>query len=43
MEEDVLRLKELLLPSIADIAVLSVDVSIAIVRVDTTCTANGAA
>ncbi|WP_437100059.1 hypothetical protein [Streptomyces sp. enrichment culture] len=38
-----LRLKELLLPSIADVAVLSVDVSTAIVRVDATCTANGAA
>ncbi|MFC9280645.1 ISL3 family transposase [Streptomyces collinus] len=42
MEEVVLRLKELLFPSIADVAVLSVDVSIAIVRVDAECTANGA-
>ncbi len=38
-----LRLKELLFPSIADVAVLSVDVSIAIVRVDAECTSNGAA
>ncbi|MCX5191997.1 transposase family protein [Streptomyces sp. NPDC059837] len=38
-----LRLKELLFPSIADVAVLSVDVSIALVRVDAECTANGAA
>ncbi|MFD9565333.1 ISL3 family transposase [Streptomyces sp. NPDC059994] len=43
MKEIVLRLKELLFPSIADVAVLSVDVSIAIVRVDAECTANGAA
>ncbi|MFF9212816.1 MULTISPECIES: hypothetical protein [unclassified Streptomyces] len=43
MEEIVLRLKELLFPSIADAAVLSVDVSIAMVRVDAECTANGAA
>ncbi|MFF9113893.1 transposase family protein [Streptomyces sp. NPDC014805] len=43
MEEIVLRLKELLLPSIADAAVLWVDVSIAMVRVDVECTANGAA
>ncbi|WP_309055319.1 ISL3 family transposase [Streptomyces sp.] len=43
MEEIVLRLKELLFPSIADVAVLSVDVSIAIVRIDVECTANGAA
>ncbi|MCX4681969.1 hypothetical protein OG413_43025 [Streptomyces sp. NBC_01433] len=42
MEEIVLRLKELLFPSIADVAVLSVDVSIAIVRVDAECTANAA-
>ncbi|GAA2230482.1 hypothetical protein [Streptomyces indiaensis] len=42
MEEIVLQLKELLFPSIADVAVLSVDVSIAIVRVDAECTANGA-
>ncbi|MCG0283987.1 hypothetical protein [Streptomyces sp. PSAA01] len=32
MEEVVLRLKELLFPSIADVAVLSVDVNIEIVR-----------
>ncbi|TVZ76275.1 transposase [Streptomyces sp. BK340] len=37
-----LRLKELLFPSITDVAVLSVDVGIAIVRVDAECTANGA-
>ncbi|MFB6811470.1 ISL3 family transposase [Streptomyces sp. NPDC056387] len=43
MEEIALRLKELLFPSIADVAVLSMDVSIAIVRVDAECTANGAA
>ncbi|MFJ9683829.1 hypothetical protein ACIRP2_38380 [Streptomyces sp. NPDC101194] len=43
MEEIVLRLKELLCPSIADVAVLSVDASIAMVRVDAQCTANGAA
>jgi transposase len=42
VEEVVLRLKELLLPSIADIAVLSVDVSIEIVRVDAQGTATGA-
>ncbi|MFJ5136982.1 hypothetical protein [Streptomyces sp. NPDC088707] len=43
MEEIVPRLKELLFLSIADVAVLSVDVSSAIVRVDAECTANGAA
>ncbi|UQX04743.1 ISL3 family transposase [Streptomyces sp. RerS4] len=37
-----LRLEELLFPSIADVAVLSVDVNIAIVRVDARCTAAGA-
>ncbi|MFJ9616180.1 transposase family protein [Streptomyces noursei] len=42
MEEIVLRLKELLFPSIANIAVLSVDVNIAIVRVDAQCTTAGA-
>ncbi|MFF5015102.1 transposase family protein [Streptomyces sp. NPDC001165] len=42
MEEVVLRLKELLFPSIADIAVLSVDVDIEIVRVDAQCIADGA-
>ncbi|MFI7405340.1 ISL3 family transposase [Streptomyces sp. NPDC049541] len=35
-------LKELLFPSIADVAVLSVDVNIEIVRVDAQCIANGA-
>ncbi|MGY4984070.1 ISL3 family transposase [Streptomyces sp. 900105755] len=43
MEEVVLRLKELLFPSIANVAVLSVDVNIAIVRVDAKCTTTGAA
>ncbi|MEV5281633.1 transposase family protein [Streptomyces sp. NPDC052811] len=43
VEEVVLRLKELLFPSIADIAVLSVDVSIEIVRVDAQCNTVGAA
>lgn len=38
-----LGLQELLFPSITDVAVLSVDVSIAIVRVDAECTPNGAA
>ncbi|MFE3158494.1 ISL3 family transposase [Streptomyces sp. NPDC059221] len=42
MEEVVLRLKELLFPSIADVLVLSVDVDIEIVRVDAQCVANGA-
>ncbi len=42
MEEVVLWLKELLFPSVADVEVLSVDVSIAIDRVDTRCTADGA-
>ena len=37
-----LRLEELLLPSIADVAVLSVDANIAIVPVDVRCTAVGA-
>ncbi|MFG2640146.1 ISL3 family transposase [Streptomyces sp. NPDC048370] len=37
-----LRLEELLFPSIDDVAVLSVDVNIAIVRVDARCTAAGA-
>ncbi|MFB7214669.1 ISL3 family transposase [Streptomyces sp. NPDC056255] len=41
MEEVVLRLKELLFPSIADIAVLSVDVNIEIVRIDAQCTTVG--
>ncbi|MFE5668601.1 ISL3 family transposase [Streptomyces niveus] len=42
MEEVVLRLKELLFPSITDVAVLSVDVSIERVRVDAQCIADGA-
>ncbi|MEU0389004.1 hypothetical protein [Streptomyces chartreusis] len=42
MEEVVLRLKELLFPSIAGVAVLSVDVNIEIVRVDAQCIADGA-
>ncbi|QEV50465.1 transposase family protein [Streptomyces platensis] len=42
MEEVVLRLKELLFPSIADVAVLSLDVNIEIVRVDAQCIADGA-
>lgn len=37
------QLKELFFPSIADVAVLSVDVSIATVQVEAECTANGAA
>ncbi|WP_256096143.1 transposase family protein [Streptomyces sp. LUP30] len=43
VEEVVLRLKELLFPSVADIEVLSVDASIEIVRVDVQCTTVGAA
>ncbi|MCX4851666.1 hypothetical protein [Streptomyces sp. NBC_00893] len=42
MEEVVLRLEELLFPSIANIAVLSVDVNIEIVRVDEQGTMGGA-
>lgn len=42
MNEILLRLEELLFPSIADVAVLSADVNIAIVRVDVRCTATGA-
>ncbi|WP_328498832.1 hypothetical protein OHS59_43325 [Streptomyces sp. NBC_00414] len=42
MNETLLRLEELLFPSIAHIAVLSVDVHIALVRVDVRCTAAGA-
>ncbi|MFI2765387.1 ISL3 family transposase [Streptomyces echinatus] len=42
MEEVVLRLKELLFPSIAEVAVLSVDVDIGIMRVDAHCTTDGA-
>lgn len=41
MEEVALRLKELLFPSIADVAVLSVDVNIEMVRVDAHCTTGG--
>ncbi|MEU6064902.1 transposase family protein [Streptomyces sp. NPDC047082] len=37
-----IRLEELLFPSTADVAVLSVDVDIEIVRVDAQCTAAGA-
>ncbi|MFI9496184.1 ISL3 family transposase [Streptomyces halstedii] len=42
MNEILFRLEELLFPSIADVAVLSVDANIAIVRVDVRCTAAGA-
>ncbi|WP_371605874.1 MULTISPECIES: ISL3 family transposase [unclassified Streptomyces] len=42
MKEVLLRLEELLFPSIDDVAVLSVDVNIAIVRVEVQCTAAGA-
>ncbi|MFI0928414.1 transposase family protein [Streptomyces sp. NPDC021012] len=42
MEDVVLRLKELLFPAIADIAVLSVDVDIEKVRLDAECTTAGA-
>ncbi|WP_443044143.1 ISL3 family transposase [Streptomyces sp. NBC_00353] len=42
MEEVMLRLKELLFPSIADVAVLSVHVNIETVRVDAQCTTGGA-
>ncbi|MGW1710612.1 ISL3 family transposase [Streptomyces sp. NPDC002206] len=42
MDEVVLQLKELLFPSIANVAVLSVDVDIEIVRVDAQCIADGA-
>jgi hypothetical protein len=38
----VLRLKELLLPSIANVAVLSMDVNNEAVRIDARCTAAGA-
>ncbi|BAU87887.1 IS6 family transposase [Streptomyces laurentii] len=43
LEEVLLRLKELLSPSVPDIEVLSVDVNIEIVRVDARCSAVGAA
>ncbi|MEV6425626.1 transposase family protein [Streptomyces sp. NPDC051662] len=42
MEEIMIRLKELLFPSIVDVAVLSLDVSIEAVQVDAEGTANGA-
>ncbi|MFJ2109797.1 ISL3 family transposase [Streptomyces microflavus] len=42
VREVVLRLQELLFPSVADVAVLSVDVDIAIVRVDAHSTSRGA-
>ncbi|WP_416237499.1 ISL3 family transposase [Streptomyces sp. NBC_00162] len=42
MKEVLLRLEELLFPSIDDVTVLSVDVNIAIVRVEVRCTAAGA-
>ncbi|MFG2903058.1 ISL3 family transposase [Streptomyces zaomyceticus] len=42
MEDVALRLKELLFPAIADIAVLSVDVDIEKVRLDAECTTTGA-
>ncbi|MEU5431690.1 ISL3 family transposase [Streptomyces olivoreticuli] len=43
MEEVVLRLEELLFPSVADVAVLSVDVNSETVRIEARCTAAGAA
>jgi transposase len=43
VREVVLRLQELLFPSIADVAVLAVDVDSAIVRVDAHSTSRGAA
>lgn len=43
VQEVTLRLKELLFPAIADIAVLSVGVDIEKVRVDAQCTMAGAA
>ncbi|MER5618096.1 ISL3 family transposase [Streptomyces sp. NPDC002215] len=43
VEDVVLRLKKLLFPSIADIAVLSVDVDVEKVRLDAQCTTAGAA
>jgi transposase len=42
VEEVVLRLEKLLFPAIADVAVLSVNVDIEIVRVDAQCTTAGA-
>lgn len=42
VREVVLRLQELLFPSIADVAVVSVDVDVAIVRVDAHSTSRGA-
>ncbi|MFE6888036.1 hypothetical protein [Streptomyces sp. NPDC057694] len=43
VREVVLRLQELLFPSIADVAVVSVDVDVAIVRVDAHSISRGAA
>ncbi|WP_405709749.1 MULTISPECIES: hypothetical protein [unclassified Streptomyces] len=43
MEEVAFRLEERLFPSIADVAVLSVDVNIEIVRIDAQCTTAVAA
>ncbi|MEU0248339.1 transposase family protein [Streptomyces sp. NPDC006235] len=42
MDELAVRLKDLLFPSVADVVVLSLDVSIAIVRVDVRCATAGA-
>ncbi|MGY5031281.1 ISL3 family transposase [Streptomyces sp. 900116325] len=42
VEEIVLRLEKLLFPAIADVAVLSVNVDIEVVRVDAQCTTAGA-
>ncbi|MEU4098042.1 hypothetical protein [Streptomyces sp. NPDC026673] len=42
VEEVASQVKELLIPPIADVAVLSVDVNIEIVRVDAQCIADGA-
>ncbi|MFJ8664044.1 transposase family protein [Streptomyces sp. NPDC093795] len=42
MDELVLRVKELLLPSVGDVVVLAVDVNITMVHVDVCCTAAGA-
>ncbi|MEU4732092.1 ISL3 family transposase [Streptomyces sp. NPDC023588] len=42
MDDLAVRLKDLLFPSVADVVVLSLDVNIAIVRVDVRCTTAGA-
>ncbi|WP_085926386.1 transposase family protein [Streptomyces platensis] len=42
MEDVVLRLEQLLFPSIADVAVVSVDVNNETVRIEACCTAVGA-